>query len=263
MIRADRCDVESGESLRGLRCGHAGERLRTLVECQQGDDRKARHAANRLDRVDGFVQVVERLDHEQVGAAALEDLRLLGEGIPADTRDRLLTERTDRACDEHVLARDLAGVAGELDADRVDALQLVLEEVLRELDAVRAERIRLDQLGAGVDEADVQRDHRLRRAQVRLLGGAQSRHGGGEQRPHAAVADDRRACLQAFEEAVTRLGWGGHLLSFRTRSTHPPDSRPTGFGTLPGGRLPKASQGRFPRPSLDAERDGARFRDGV
>ncbi len=71
----------------------------------------------------------------------------------------------------------------------------------RQLVPVRPERVRLDQLGAGVDEAEVQRDDGLGRAEVRLLGAAQARDGRGEHDPHAAVGDDRGPGAQAVGEA--------------------------------------------------------------
>ena len=176
---------------------------RVLVEAHQRDDRQARDAADGRDRVDELLQVEERLEHEQVGAAALEDCAPARRTARGATRGaRRLAERPDRAADEDVAAGDLARLARELHAGRVDPLELVLEEVRRELPAVGAERVRLDQLGAGVDEAHVQRDDGLRRAQVRLLGRAQPRHGGRQQRAHAAVGDDRRA----LASGVSRTG---------------------------------------------------------
>ena len=86
VVRADRREVELGQPLGGLARGHAGERLGALVEGQQRDDRQARDAAHRRDRVDELVEVVERLEHEQVGAAAFEDRRLLGEELGAHAR---------------------------------------------------------------------------------------------------------------------------------------------------------------------------------
>ena len=88
-----------------------------------------------------------------------------------------LAERADRAGDEDVGARDLARLAGEPHRGRVDPLELVLEEVRGELAAVGAEGVRLDQLGAGADEARVQRDDALRRPQVGFLGAAKPWHG--------------------------------------------------------------------------------------
>ncbi len=123
--------------------------------------------------------------------------RLLGERLLV----RKLPGRPDRAADEHLTAGDLASLAGELHAGRVDPLEIVLEEVLGQLVPVRAEGVRLDQLGAGVDEADVHRHDRVRGAQVGLLRAAEARDGGREQDSHAAVGDDRRPGPEAFGEA--------------------------------------------------------------
>src|SRR5437667_162682 len=57
--------------------GDASERLAVAVEGHQRDDRQARDGADRGDRGLEVGQVEERLDHEQVGAAALEQGRLL------------------------------------------------------------------------------------------------------------------------------------------------------------------------------------------
>src|SRR5207237_35678 len=110
-------------------------------------------------------------------------------------------ERTDRAGDEHLAARDLPRVTRELDAGLVDPDELVLQVASSQLRPVCAERVGLDQLGAGVDEADVHRDDSVRRADVRLLGAAEPRRGGRDQRAGPAVGGDRWAVAQALEEA--------------------------------------------------------------
>ena len=203
VVRADRGEVELREALAGLPRADAAERLRVLVERHQRDDRQRRNSANRLDRRLQLVEVVERLEHEEVGAAAFEDRRLLGEEVAARLGPELdVPERTDRAGDEDVAAGDLARLPREADGRRVDLPELVLEEMRGELRPVRAERVRLDQLRAGADVADVHRDHALRLAEVRLLGTAQARHRGGDQRAHPAVGDDRRTGLKALDKAV-------------------------------------------------------------
>ena len=159
-------------------------------------------SADGLDRRDELVEVEERLDHEQVDAASLEHARLLGVQRPVLARvEHLeLAERADRAGDQHVAAGDVARLARQADARRVDRLELVIEELRRQLAPVGAEGVRLDQLGAGADVARVHRDHALGRAQVRLLGAAQAGRRPGQQRTHAAVGHDRRAAAQSLEE---------------------------------------------------------------
>ena len=71
-------------------------------------------AADGLDRVDELLEVVERLEHEEVGAALLEHRRLLGEELASPRRARRLAERPDRAADEDVAPGQLARLAGEL-----------------------------------------------------------------------------------------------------------------------------------------------------
>ena len=201
VVGADRGDVQLRQTSRGLGGLHAGERLGRLVEGHQRDDRQARHAAHGLDRIDELLEVVEGLDHEEVGAAALEDRRLLGEQVVPQARRGRLADRADRAGDEDLAAGHVARLPRELDRRGVDRLDVVLEEVARELAAVGAEAVRLDQLRAGVDVADVERDDDLRRAEVRLLGRPQPRHRGRHQRAHPAVGDDRRPRGEPLAEA--------------------------------------------------------------
>ena len=182
--------------------GDASERLRVLVEGQERDDRQRRDGADGADRGEELVELVERLDHEEVDAAALEELRLLAEhGIAILHR---AAERADRAGDEDVRAGHLARVARDLHCGLVDRRDLVLEVVLGELAPVRAERVRLDDVRAGADEAEVQREDALGRADVRLLGAAEPGDGARDERPHAAVADERRAVREAVEKSAHR-----------------------------------------------------------
>ena len=204
MIGPDRGDVELGEALRHvLRPDPAGD-LGLVVEGEQRDDREGRDGAHGLDRDDELVEVEERLDHEQIDAAALEHRRLLRIERPVLGRieDLELTERPDRACDEHVLSGDLARLAREADAGRVEILERVVEHDTRELAAIRSEGVRLDQLGASRDVAGMHRDDALGRPDVRLLGAAQALHGARDERAHPAVGDERRAGAESVEEAA-------------------------------------------------------------
>ena len=202
MIRADRGDVER----RRARAAASSAETPPSVWASSSKVSSAtigseETAADGLDRGDELVEVVERLDHEEVDAASLEELRLLGEdGV---TILRRAAERADRAGDEDVGAGDLARVARDLHCRLVDRRDVVLEVVLGELAAVRAERVRLDDLRAGPDEPEVEREHALGRAQVRLLGAAQPRDGARDERAHAAVADERRAARQASRNQLT------------------------------------------------------------
>ena len=166
----------AAEPGRGLGRADARERLGALVEGEQRDDRQCRDRADRVDRVDQLVEVVERLEHEQVGAAALEQRGLLREErapvvlavacspigpiAPPMKTSRPEISRASRA----------SFTRSELIAPSSSS-----RKCARELAPVGAERVRLDQLGARVDEAEVQRDDALGRAEVRLLGRAQAR----------------------------------------------------------------------------------------
>ena len=116
VVRAHGGDAHLGESLARVPRRHAAEGLRLVVERHQRDDRQTRHAADGLDRGFELVEVVERLDHEQVRAAAFEDRRLLGEQLGSRLGTQLdVAERADRARDEDVAARYLARFAREAD----------------------------------------------------------------------------------------------------------------------------------------------------
>ncbi len=196
VIRADSRDVEGGQLLGSGPRRHAAHRHRVAVEAQERHDRQARDRAHRLDRDHELLEVVEGLEHEDVGSASFEDAGLRGERL------RLVNaHRADCPADPELPAGDLPRLAGELDGRRVDLLELVLEVVLCELGPVGAERVRLDQLRARVDEADVHRRHGVGGAQVRLLGAAEARDRGREDDAHPAVRDDRRPVAQPLEEA--------------------------------------------------------------
>ena len=204
VVRSDGGDVEPGKPLGGLGRTHAAGGIAVLVEGHQGDDRQRGLGAHGLDGGHQLVEVEERLDHEEVDAATLEYLRLLRveRRVVRDVEGLELAERADRPRDEDVPSRDLARLPCEAHTCGVDRLEVVLEEVGGELAPVGAERVRLDQLRAGPDEARVQRDHALGGAQVRLLGAAQPRHGARDDRAHAAVRHDHGACAEPLQEAI-------------------------------------------------------------
>ena len=116
-------------------------------------------------------------------------LRLLGVERPVLGRveDLELPERADRARDEDVPSRDLARLAREAHAGGVDLLERVVEQQPRQLAPVRAEGVRLDQLGA---RGDVPRVHRRRRSRVR--GGSPPPGTAGRRRHRRAALPSRR-----------------------------------------------------------------------
>ena len=205
VVVADRRHVEPGQPGGGLGGADAARGLGVLVEREQRHDRQRGDAAHGRDGDLERVEVEEGLEHEEVDAAAFEDQRLLGVERPVlvDVEHLELAQRADRAGDEDVAAGDLARLAGEPHRGRVDALEVVAEPVRGEIAPVGAERVRLDQLGAGADVARVHGDDALRRHEVRLLGTAQAGNG-LEQGAEAAVGDDRRAAAQALGEVRHR-----------------------------------------------------------
>src|SRR4029079_11070312 len=82
----------------------------------------------------------------------------------------------------------------------VNGRNVFLEILLGELAPVRTEGVRLDDVCASADEAEVQREHALWRPDVRLLGTAEPSNGARNQSPHATVADERRVVCEALEE---------------------------------------------------------------
>ncbi len=93
-----------------------------------------------------------------------------------------------------------------LTAGAVDLAQVVLEVARRELAAVRAERVRLDHVRSGLDEADMELDDGLGRPQIRLLGDPHARRGARDEDAHAAVGDERGAVVRRSRK---RLAIGG------------------------------------------------------
>ena len=139
---------------------------------------------------------------------------------------------------------------------------------MRQLAPVCAERVRLDQLRAGIDEARVERDHGFRRSEIRLLRTAETWHCCGEQRAHPPVAHDHGPGLEAIQKTVAGLALGGHFASPSELARHiHPGSRPAGFGTLPRRQVAEASQGRFPQPlsmrSGTLPASGTKYRQGA
>ena len=94
----------------------------------------------------------------------------------------------DRAGHEHVAAGDLAGLAGQLRGAPVDEGRALGQSERREADAVGAEGVRLDDVGAGRDVLAMDGRHELRAAQHELVERGALRHAAAEeQRAHGAV----------------------------------------------------------------------------
>ena len=116
--------------------------------------------------------------------------------------DLELTERPDRACDEHLVPGDLARLAGEADAGRVEILERVVEHERASLRRFAPNVFVSISSAPARDVAGMHRDDALGRPDVRLLGAAQALHGARDERAHPAVGDERRAGAESVEEAA-------------------------------------------------------------
>ncbi len=116
-VRPDDGDIDLLQPLDRLAGVDARQGLAVLVEGELRDDRKGRDIAHRADRRFQLVEVVERLDEEEVDAATLEKAGLLAEDLEgALGADRVLkvSERPDRRrrqAPEHRRSRALPGPA--------------------------------------------------------------------------------------------------------------------------------------------------------
>ena len=122
------------------------------------DDRHRRVGLSRgADRFLDLVQIAERLEDEKVSASFLERDHLFTEdGASLFLARRTIglepdPERPDRSGDEHRVARFVRDLAGDCRCRAIDRVHLRLEPVLRELDAIRAEAVRLQHLRARFD----------------------------------------------------------------------------------------------------------------
>src|SRR5205814_2424511 len=125
--------------------------------------------------------------------------------------DRLevLADRTDGTGDEDRLARDLTGLACQLDGSEVDVAHLTVEAVTGKLDPVGPEGVGLDQLGPGRDVRSVNFLDDLGLGEIELVEGALEADAAGVQLgAHGAIAQEG-AAAKPFEERVAAV-FGGH-----------------------------------------------------
>ena len=125
-----------------------------------------------------------------------------------------------------------------------------------ELAAVGAERVRLDQVGAGLDEAGVELDDGLGRAEVRLLGAAKAGAALETRTPMPPSAtitgplrsrSTKRLAIGGayFRPAAGKRVWLCRLIELTSIGL--------GGSTAPRGPVAAASQGRVPQPLLMVE----------
>ena len=172
----------------------AVERVAVLLGRHLRDDRDVRHAPHGIDRRADFVQIAERLEDEEIDAAVGKRLRLLAEIVArlvdAGLAPRLDAdaERSDGAGDVRLLARSVPRDFRRLLVDRV---QPIGEAERSELDAVRAERVGLDDVGARADVLLVHFSDQVRLRQVQRVEALVDEDALRiEHRPHRAVAHE-------------------------------------------------------------------------
>jgi hypothetical protein len=193
-IHADHRGPPPFELGRKLLRRRAVERVAVLVGRHLGDDRQVRQRADGVERRADLAQVAERFENEQVDAALeqrphlLQEIfaRLVDTGLPP--RFDADAERPDRAA--HI------GPAGrrpprDLHASDVHLVQAVGEAERSQLDPVGAERIGLEDIGAGADVVVVHALDELGLRQVHRVEALVDEHPTRIQhRPHRAVADE-------------------------------------------------------------------------
>src|SRR5262249_22563490 len=172
----------------------AVERVAVLFGRHLGGDRQIGKTSYGVDRGADLVEIAKRLEDEQVDAAVEERPPLLAEVlarlVDAGPPPRLdpYPQRSNRSRDVRLVARRMARDLRRLLVDRV---QPIGEAERSELDAVRAERVRLDDVGAGPDAFLVHFGAQIRLRQVQRVEALVDEDAlRVEHRPHRAVANE-------------------------------------------------------------------------
>jgi hypothetical protein len=207
-------DVGGRGPIRGAQVGpdgHLGEHGHGGVDVARGED-------GLLD----LVQIAERLEDHAVGAAVPERGDLLAEERPGLVASRgavgldAHAERADGPRHEHrhprAALRPRVGVgrlARQFGAAPVDGAHLPLEPVLRELEPVGAERVRLQHLGPGRGVRRVQAAHELGGPQGQLVVALVDEHAARiELGSHGAVEQHDLGGVQQAVEGGAAVGHG-------------------------------------------------------
>ena len=175
-------------------------RAAVALERQLRDDRQVARRLDRQDRLAQLGDVRERLEDQQVDAAFEQRLRLLADrrahlpGPHVAGRRQHAPGRPDGARDEHRVAVDLARVARQPRRLEVDVAHLRFQPVPRQPEAVRAERVRLDDVRARRDVVLVHAPHEVRLVEhQRLEAGVLGDAAAVQQRAHRAIGRAARA----------------------------------------------------------------------
>ena len=191
------------ERRRELLGRRAVEAVAVFLDRHLRHDRQVADAADRGDGGAHLVQVAERFEHEEIDAAGEQRLGLFAEvglGLVASGLAPRLdadAQRADRAGDVRLPAgRRL----GQLRPFEVDVAQPVGQAEAAQLDAVGAERVRLDDIRAGADVVLVHLGDLARLGQVQRVEAAVDEDALRiEHRPHGAVAHEH-ALVDGFEK---------------------------------------------------------------
>ena len=179
------------------------------------------------------LEVAERFQHEEVDAALGERLRLLAKcllrfvetGLPPGLDAN--AQRPDRAGDVGLFARHVTRDLRPLLVDRPRALG---EAERGELDAIGAERVGLENVGAGAEIVPVHFRHQVVLRQVQIVETAIEEDALGiEHRSHRPVAD-QDALVERFEKGLH--GSAGPPARARRMDAPPAPSRRARAGPL-------------------------------
>ncbi len=158
-----------------------------------------------FQRQQHFGQVGEGLEQDQIDPGLRQPADLLGEDgagvllLEPSIRLHADAQRTDRTSDVNVVS--VRRRARQLDPGADDRRLLVFQPELRQLEAVRAEGVRLDDLRARLDVSPVNLADQLRVDQVLAVEAlVHARAARVQQRAHRAVGEQRTPLADLFEK---------------------------------------------------------------
>ena len=146
------------------------------VKTQGHSDGEVRHGTAAFDRRFNLLHRGHRLDPEQIGASLGKACRLLSKDISSvgrverTKRREEFAGRTHRACDENPSLNLVDNVTGMTSSLAIDLDDTVVEFVQLETEARATERVRQDDVGAGVDVGLVESVDGLGVIEIEALG---------------------------------------------------------------------------------------------
>ena len=194
-VEADHIGAKGVQRLGDILDRYSVRRVTIGADRHLRDDGHGRiHFVSGENRLLDLVHIGERLENEEITAALLERLELLAECRPCFVEtggpERLETnaQRTNCAGDEKIVVRDFAC---NLHRGAIDVGNLRLEPILRQLDPVRPEGVRLQHLRSRLFVRLVNIAHEVGRAKVQFVVALVDEHAlVVEHRAHRAVEDD-------------------------------------------------------------------------